>query len=105
MDLAEGHIKTLEYIFEKNKQDQNQNININLGTGKGTSVLELIETFGKINNLNVMYTISQRRKGDTARVVADNKLALNLLNWYPKRSLADMCRDGWNWKLKNPNGY
>ena len=38
MDLADGHIKTLEYLLENDSQF----INLNLGTGVGTSVLELI---------------------------------------------------------------
>ena len=43
--------------------------------------------------------------GDNAIVIADNSLAKSILNWKPKRNLEDMCRDGWNWQLNNPNGY
>ena len=49
MDLAEGHISALEYLI-KNK---NQIININLGTGLGTTVLELLHTFERVNNLKI----------------------------------------------------
>ena len=42
--------------------------------------------------------------GDNAFVVADNSLAKSILNWIPKRNIDDICRDGWNWQLKNPNG-
>ena len=38
-------------------------------------------------------------------VVADNSLAKSILNWIPKKSIEDICRDGWKWQLKNPNGY
>ena len=41
MDLAEGHIKALEYLFQKKVV----NLDINLGTGKGTSVMELLKIF------------------------------------------------------------
>ena len=60
MDLAEGHIKTLEFLFE-NKPNI---INMNLGTGKGSSVLELINTFQNVNNVEIPYQIADRREGD-----------------------------------------
>ena len=47
----------------------------------------------------------ERRKGDVGKLVADVSLAKNLLGWTPKKSLEDMCKDGWKWKVKNPNGY
>ena len=36
---------------------------------------------------------ASKRIGDQAFVVADNSLALKLLNWYPKRNLENMCKD------------
>ncbi len=101
MDLADGHIKTLEYLTKNDPQA----INLNLGTGKGTSVIELINKFQKVNSVKIPYKFCERRKGDSPYVVADNSLAKDLLNWSPKRTLDDMCRDGWNWHQKNPNGY
>ena len=101
MDLAEGHINTLEYLFE----NQAQIINLNIGTGKGISVMELIEKFQNTNKVNVPYVIAARREGDVARLVADNTKTKKLLNWEPKRNIEDMCIDGWNWRKLNPNGY
>ncbi|EEE40961.1 UDP-glucose 4-epimerase GalE [Prochlorococcus marinus] len=101
MDLAEAHIKILEHIT----QTKNKNLNLNIGTGKGTSVLELIKIFEKTNNVKVPFEIVDRRPGDAASVVADNQLLKSTLNWLPKLSLEEMCRDGWNWKIKNPFGY
>ena len=101
MDLAEGHLKTLEYLL----LNTNKNITLNLGTGAGTSVLQLINVFQDANNVKVPFEIIHRREGDLAKVIANNKLALSTLNWMPKRSLVDMCRNGWNWKIKNPYGY
>ena len=34
-----------------------------------------------------------------------NQKAKKILSWYPKRSIEEMCRDGWRWKIMNPNGY
>lgn len=96
MDLAEAHIATLEYI-NKNKP---QILILNVGTGKGTSVLEVINTFQKVNQITLFYEYVDRRLGDQPIVVADNSLALKLLNWRPKRNLSDMCRDFFSYKKK-----
>ena len=78
---------------------------MNLGTGKGISVLEFINTFQKVNKVEIPFIFDERRPGDNAFVVADNSLAKSILNWIPKRNMHDMCKDGWYWQLKNPNGY
>ena len=97
MDLAYGHIKALEFLEKNNSQM----LNINLGTGKGTSVLDLINIFQRVNNVNIDYEFTKRRKGDYGIVVADNSLAKKVLNWSAKRSIDDMCRDGWRWQLNS----
>ena len=101
MDLAEGHLNALEYLLNNNPKI----INLNLGTGEGTSVLELINTFERVNNIKIPYIFTQRRVGDSPYVVADNKLAIKELKWTPKKGLKDMCRDGWRWQSRNPSGY
>ena len=101
MDLAEGHIAALEHLLS----NKSQIINLNLGTGLGTSVLELVRTFEKINKVHIKHAFVSRREGDVASVIADNELAKSVLNWQPKRSLEQMCFDGWNWQCLNPEGY
>tara|TARA_B100001250_G_scaffold271128_1_gene234034 strand:- start:368 stop:1426 length:1059 start_codon:yes stop_codon:yes gene_type:complete len=101
MDLAEGHIATLKYL----NKGETKIVNINLGTGLGTSVLELIDTFEKVNNIKISKKFSSRRIGDTCTVIADNTLALSFLEWSPKRDLTKMCLDGWKWQSLNPKGY
>ena len=101
MDLADGHISALEYLKNNGPRIKD----FNLGTSIGTSVLELINTFEKVNNIEIPYIFSPRRNGDIAKVVADNSLAIKELNWRPKRNLDDMCRDGWKWQKQNPKGF
>ena len=101
MDLVDAHICALENLYK----GKNKLINLNIGTGKGTSVLELISTFEEVNKIKIPFIIQGRRDGDSAYVVADNSLSQEILNWQTKRSLLDMCRDGWNWQKKNPLGY
>ena len=67
-DLAQGHLKALDFLFENN----NQFINLNIGTGKGYSVLDLIKTFETVNSVEVPFIFSNRRDGDTCKLVANN---------------------------------
>ena len=101
MDLAEGHLSALDFLLN----EKPQTITLNLGTGRGTSVLELIKVFEKVNNIKIPFSYVERREGDNAFVVADNLLAKKTLSWFPERTIEDICKDGWNWQLKNPNGY
>ncbi len=101
MDLAEGHLSALNYLIKEKPQF----IALNLGTGKGTSVLEFIRFFERVNNVKVPFIFENRRPGDIASLIADNSLAKSLLHWKPKRNIEDICKDGWNWQVNNPNGY
>ena len=94
MDLAEAHMATLDYL----NNTKPQILIMNVGTGKGTSVLEVIKTFQRINHINLSYEYVERRLGDQPFVVADNSLALKLLNWKPKRNIIDMCKDYFSYK-------
>lgn len=96
MDLAEGHILAL-----KNKK---KGLKIyNLGTGKGTSVLELVNMFSKINNVKVNYKIVDRRPGDIASCYASSLKANKELGFTCKYTLEDMCKDSYNFVKKNSN--
>ena len=101
MDLAHAHVKVLETLFH----DSSRYINLNIGTGIGTTVLELVKTFEKVNNVKVPYVFTGRRSGDACSLVADNSLLLNEFKFRPKMNIEDMCRDGWKWKSLNPNGF
>ena len=101
MDLADVHIKVLENLFH----DSSRYINLNIGTGIGTTVLDLVKTFEKVNNVKVPYIFTDRRSGDSCYVVADNSLLLNEFKVFPRMTIEDMCRDGWKWKSLNPDGF
>ena len=96
MDLAEAHISALEKI----KKDT-RFLTLNIGTGIGTSVLDLIKTFEKVNRIEIKKNYLNRRSGDIGKVVANNKLAIKTLDWFPKRSIEDMCKDGWLFRISN----
>lgn len=97
MDLAEGHVAALQHVTA--------GVHIyNLGTGTGTSVLEIIQTFERVNAIKIPYKIVERRPGDIAFCYADAIKAKRELGWYAKRTLEDMCRDAWNFE-KSLNLY
>ena len=102
MDLAEGHISALSFLINDQKTKFES---INLGTGLGTSVLELVKTFMRVNKVKIPYSFTNRRPGDSCFLVADNSKSLTILNWLPKRNIEDMCKDGWKWSFLNPEGY
>lgn len=91
MDLAVGHVRTLEHL------DDRELMTLNLGTGRAVSVLELVDTFSRVNNCVVARVITQRRPGDVVASYASPDLAREVLGWRAERNLADMCRDSWRW--------
>jgi UDP-glucose 4-epimerase len=80
-------------------------ITYNLGTGRGSSVLEVIHAFEKVNGVSIPYQMVDRRPGDVVAAYADPSKARDELGWVAERTLDDMCRDGWNWQQKNPDGF
>ena len=98
VDLAKGHLKALDYLVF------NEGCHVfNLGTGKGTSVLELIKTFEKVNNLKVRYKIGKRREGDLPVCFASCEKANKILGWKADLGLSDMCSSSWNWEVNMKN--
>ena len=101
MDLSEGHLDALSYL----KDNKSCYEFINLGSGIGYSVFEIINEFEISTGCSIPYEIHPRREGDLAMCYADISKAKKILGWTPKRSLKQICKDGWNWQSKCPNGY
>ena len=91
VDLARGHIKAIEKVLNDSGVDC-----YNLGTGNGYSVLDLVETFKKVNNVDVKYQIVDRRPGDIDACYADPSYAKEKLHWEATLNIDDMCRDAYN---------
>ena len=77
----------------------------NIGTGNGSSVLQVKNTFERVNDVTIPFEIVPRREGDVATSFADNTRAVAELGWTPQYNLEDMLADSWNWQKHNPNGY
>ncbi|WP_151707800.1 UDP-glucose 4-epimerase GalE [Acinetobacter junii] len=100
VDLANAHLCALNNRLSK------QGCRVwNIGTGNGCSVLEVKDTFEKVNGVSVAFEFAPRRSGDVAISFADNTRAITELGWQPQYTLEDMLADSWNWQKKNPNGY
>lgn len=96
LDLADGHIKALD------KVKNNPGVFIyNLGTGNGYSVLELVKTFERVNNVAVNYKFTSRRDGDIAACYANSDKASKELKWEAKLGIEDMCKDAYNYAVKH----
>ena len=93
VDLAIGHVRALERIA------LNKGLDIyNLGTGIGYSVLDIVNTFERVNDIKIPYVIAPRRAGDIATCYSDPTKALEELGFKTKYTLEDMCKDSYNFQ-------
>ncbi|OGU54662.1 MAG: UDP-glucose 4-epimerase GalE [Ignavibacteria bacterium RBG_13_36_8] len=91
-DLADAHLKALDYL-----EDAETSEFINLGTGEGNSVMEVLKLSEDIVGNSIKYEIIERRSGDPAVLVADNKKAKLLLDWLPQYGLKEIIHSAWSW--------
>jgi len=98
VDLAKAHIAALKRLINKNNKKAFEFFNI--GTGTGSSVLEVINTFEKVNNLKLNYKIVDRREGDVVAAYADTTIANKELNWKTEKNLAEALESAWKWQQK-----
>lgn len=95
-DIADAHVKALNFLLKKKNKKQ---VSIyNLGTGKGVSVLEAIASFEKVSGKKLNYKIGPRRAGDVIAIYANNSLAKSELNWEPKFNIDEMMLSAWKWQ-------
>lgn len=94
VDLAKGHVLALS--------NKKSGVKVyNLGTGKGTSVMELVTTFEKVNNVPVNKKIAPRRPGDIDACFASCDKAYKELGFKAEKTIDEMCRDAYNFVKKN----
>lgn len=97
VDLARAHVCAVNKILNTKTNYEVYNI----GTGKGTSVLEIVNSFIKINKIKLPYEFQPRRQGDNDIVYCDTKKANKELNWKAELDIDDICKDTYNFALKN----
>ncbi len=96
-DIARAHMLALEYMTTAEKR-----LSIfNLGAGKGTTVLEAVETFQRVNDISVPYVIDNPRPGDVSAIYSDNRHACETLGWSLKYNLEDIMCTAWGFYTKS----
>ena len=96
VDLAKAHVRAIEHMLNNEQKKSYEYFNI--GTGKGSSVLEVIQAFERINLTKVPYEVVDRRAGDIVKIYADTTRANNELNWKAQLNLDDMMKSAWKWQ-------
>ncbi|MHB9056746.1 MAG: UDP-glucose 4-epimerase GalE [Paludibacteraceae bacterium] len=97
VDLAKAHVIAVKRMLDKKSKSKVETFN--LGTGKGLSVLELVNTFEKVNGVKVPYRIVDRREGDIEQVWADPSYANKVLGWKAQETVEETLRSTWKWEL------
>ena len=96
VDLAKAHVAALKKLISSNEETV---IDIfNLGTGKGSSVLEVVKSYEKANNVKVPYQICERRAGDITVAYANADKAEKDLHWKAETTLEEALRTTWEWQ-------
>ena len=94
-DLAKAHLVALEKVFTT-KVDEVYNV----GSGTGYSVTEMINQIAESIGKAITPTLSPRRPGDTAQLIASIAKIERDLGWKPERSLKEMIDSAWQAESK-----
>jgi UDP-glucose 4-epimerase len=99
-DLATAHLKALDRL------QPGVGLKLNLGTGRGHSVREVINACRKITGHPIPEVIGPRRPGDPPELVADSRLAQQVLDWRPEYTeIESIVATAWRWHQSHPHGY
>lgn len=98
VDLAKAHVCAVSRMLD-GKMKENYEI-FNIGTGRPLSVLELINSFEKVNGLKLNWKFAPRRAGDVPAIWADTSLANRELGWKAERSIDQTLAAAWAWEKR-----
>ena len=101
VDLAKAHVAAVDRMTA-GKMEESYEI-FNIGTGRPVSVLELLTTFEKVNDLKLPYRMTDRRPGDVPAVWAETSRANEVLGWKAEKTLEETLRSAWQWEKKVRN--
>jgi UDP-glucose-4-epimerase GalE len=100
VDLAEAHIKALEYL-----EAGGDSAAVNLGTGVGSSVLEVLAAAERVIGRPVPHTLTERRPGDPVALFSDTRWANEVLDWKARSGLDEIVASAWAWHSTHRDGY
>ena len=96
VDLAKAHVCAVARMIDGKMKEPYEIFNI--GTGTPVSVLELVNSFEKVNNLKLNYKFAPRRAGDVIAIWADPTLANEELGWKATRTVDETLAAAWAWE-------
>lgn len=91
-DLADAHVAALDFSSRHDFEI------FNVGTGRGVTVREAIDTYADVFGSRLSEGLGARRPGDVPSSIAANDKIFEQLNWRPRRSFEDACRDDIKWR-------
>ena len=95
-DLADIHLKSLEYLLKNNKSEI-----FNCGYGKGYSIKEVINCLNNLIETNIKVEIGPRREGDSECIVSNPEKFIEIMSWKPKfNDLKYILKTAISWEEK-----
>ncbi|MCI3245202.1 UDP-glucose 4-epimerase GalE [Streptomyces spinosisporus] len=99
VDLAEAHVAAARAL----RSSPGRDLTLNIGRGEGVSVREMIDHINAITGYDRPPTVTPRRPGDPARVVASADRAATELAWKAKHDVQAMITSAWEgWVRLHP---
>jgi UDP-glucose 4-epimerase len=99
VDLAEAHVAAARAL----QSAPGRALTLNIGRGEGVSVREMIDRINAVTGYDRPPTVTPRRPGDPARVVASADRITTELGWKAKHDVQDMIVSAWEgWVRLHP---
>ena len=104
---ARAVIDELVELVEGGHQIGSYTVYAVLGTLEaGQDVREVIDACRKITGHPIPAVVTGRRAGDPPELVADSRLARQLLDWTPQyTTIESIVETAWRWHKAHPRGY
>ena len=94
-DLADAHVKALEYLLDGGGSDH-----FNLGNGTGFSVNDVIAECERVTGRKIMTKTVGRRAGDPPVLVSSSNKAKRVLGWQSQYTdLKSIVDTAWRWHV------
>ncbi|MDC0772643.1 UDP-glucose 4-epimerase GalE [Streptomyces sp. HD] len=99
VDLAEAHVAAARAV----KSSPGRDLTLNIGRGEGVSVCEMVDLINEVTGYDRPATVTPRRPGDPARVVASADRITTELGWKARYDVRDMIESAWEgWVRTHP---
>lgn len=95
-DIAQAHVKAMDYLVERRNVEQCEVFN--LGSGNGVSVIEMLKAAEDVVGKKLNYELGDRRPGDVPAIYGDSQRANTLLDWHCRYDVHDMISSAWKWE-------